>query len=500
LKSNQERPIYFEWVEIPAGEFLMGNNPLPNYVSNADENPEHSLYLDAFEISKTPITNEQYAEFVLATGYKTPSNWRDGEPEKAFLNHPVTYVDWKDAQAFATWCGAKLPTEAQWEKSSRGASGKIFPWGDEISSLEIANFGNKMGTTSPVGAFTGDKSEYGVMDLAGNVWEWCSSLYQNYPYQSSDGREDLTKWGARVVRGGNYLSDVGKIRNSHRHPLHVTAKDMYIGFRLVKEVNAPLNPDISITFDWIEIPAGQFLMGSDFSPLNETQKTLTKFGSSKHQSNRPADFDNECPQHKIYLDNFRISKSPITNQQYEVFTKMTGHTVPSHWPEGRVTPEIANHPVVYVDGADVDAFCSWAGVRLPTESEWERAARGRDGQIWPWGNSLPNDDCANFGKHPKLGGTTPVGAFPAGATSEGLLDMAGNVWEMTSSAYRGYPYDSHDGREEINLNEEYVLRGGSFYSPHGGYLRASARSMSHRGRRRDHIGFRVVDIMLLIGD
>jgi iron(II)-dependent oxidoreductase len=85
LKSNQERPIYFEWVEIPAGEFLMGNNPLPNYVSNADENPEHSLYLDAFEISKTPITNEQYAEFVLATGYKTPSNWRDGEPEKAFF-------------------------------------------------------------------------------------------------------------------------------------------------------------------------------------------------------------------------------------------------------------------------------------------------------------------------------------------------------------------------------------------------------------------------------
>ena len=92
----------------------------------------------------------------------------------------------------------------------------------------------------------------------------------------------------------------------------------------------------------------------------------------------------------------------------------------------------------------------------------------------------------------KTGRTNLVGAYPAGASPEGLLDVAGNVWEMVGSAYRPYPYNGSDGRENLDLPEEYVLRGGSFYSPHGRYLRTTARSMNYQFRRRDHIGFRVV--------
>jgi formylglycine-generating enzyme required for sulfatase activity len=109
LKSAQKRPIEFEWIDIPAGDFLMGNNPLPDTVSYPDESPEHSLFIDSFEISQTPITNEQYWQFTNATGYKTPAHWRNGKPSFDYLKHPVTYVDWEDAQAFSTWCGVQLP-------------------------------------------------------------------------------------------------------------------------------------------------------------------------------------------------------------------------------------------------------------------------------------------------------------------------------------------------------------------------------------------------------
>ena len=97
-------------------------------------------------------------------------------------------------------------------------------------------------------------------------------------------------------------------------------------------------------------------MGSEFTPIVGEAPDPEYFGVSKHGANRPADFDNEIPQHKVLLDKYRISKTPVTNAQYEIFTKATGYRVPGHWPEGVVTPELANHPVVYVDWADVQAL------------------------------------------------------------------------------------------------------------------------------------------------
>jgi formylglycine-generating enzyme required for sulfatase activity len=490
--SANKIQISFDWIEIPAGEFLMGSNPIQPITSYPDESPEHQIDLEEFFISAKPITNAQYEKFVLSTGYKKPGHWIGGVVPSQKKEHPVTYIDWDDANAFASWCGASLPSEAQWEKSARGSDGRLFPWGDAEPTSEDANFGNLIGDTTEVGIHKSGASVYGVLDLAGNVWEWTSSIHREYPYNSNDGREDVNLWGARVVRGGNYLSAAKNIRCADRHSIYPTARDIYIGFRVATKNLSVIKKDCGIDFEWQKIPAGKFLMGSRYTQTNEELPDPEYFGVSKHGANRPADFDNELPQHKLILDEYRISKTPVTNAQYEIFTKATSYPVPGHWPEGVVTPEIANHPVVYVDWADVQAFCNWAGVALPNEPQWERAARGRDGRIWPWGNTPPTKDLANFGQSDKTGRTQAVGSYPHGASPEGLLDVAGNVWEMVGSAYRPYPYESSDGRENLDLPEEYVLRGGSFYSPHGRYLRTTARSMNYQFRRRDHIGFRVV--------
>lgn len=490
--SANKIQISFDWIEIPAGEFLMGSNPIQPITSYPDESPEHQIDLEEFFISAKPITNAQYEKFVLSTGYKKPGHWIGGVVPSQKKAHPVTYIDWDDANAFASWCGASLPSEAQWEKSARSSDGRLFPWGDAEPTNEDANFGNLIGDTTEVGIHKSGASVYGVLDLAGNVWEWTSSIHREYPYNSNDGREDVNLWGARVVRGGNYLSAAKNIRCADRHSIYPTARDIYIGFRVATKNLSVIKKDCGIDFEWQKIPAGKFLMGSRYTQTNEELPDPEYFGVSKHGANRPADFDNELPQHKLILDEYRISKTPVTNAQYEIFTKATSYPVPGHWPEGVVTPEIANHPVVYVDWADVQAFCNWAGVALPNEPQWERAARGRDGRIWPWGNTPPTKDLANFGQSDKTGRTQAVGSYPHGASPEGLLDVAGNVWEMVGSAYRPYPYEASDGRENFDLPEEYVLRGGSFYSPHGRYLRTTARSMNYQFRRRDHIGFRVV--------
>ena len=121
----------------------------------------------------------------------------------------------------------------------------------------------------------------------------------------------------------------------------------------------------------------------------------------------------------------------------------------------------ANHPVTNVSWHDAVAFCRWVGVRLPTEAEWEKAARGADGRIWPWGNQQPTDKLCNFDNTVK--DTTPVGRYLDGAGPFGVLDMAGNVWEWTSSLSKSYKYDAQDGREDPDGERlSAVSRGGSF--------------------------------------
>jgi len=472
------------WITIPAGPFCMGSDPRDAAPPFANEYPQQQLALPEFRISRVPITNQQYQRFIAATHHPVPGHWLGGQPPTGTEQLPVTYVSWNDAQAFCAWAGVRLPSEAEWEKAARSADGRWWPWGDRLPDGTRCHFnGQAQGVAPaaqsvlPVGSFPLGASAYGVLDMAGNVWEWTNSLLRPYPYRPGDGREGTIDPGVRVVRGGSYNHDLRQIRCAARDGMAAAVRDVYIGFR-VAAVEAKADGTPTLDLDWVTIPAGAFLLGS------------------KPQSVRSAVLSSELPQHTVDVAEFRIAQTPVTNQEYAAFVQATGHPAPGHWPAGSLPPNLARHPVTHVDWYDAQAFCRWAGVRLPNEAEWEKAARGPlsdtgRGCIYPWGNGSPDRTRLNYRRSGKRTTTTPVDHYPRGASPYGVLDMAGNVWEWVSSAYAPYPFLAEDGREEVQTNSQRVLRGGSFASPSADYVRCAMRSLSYPTRRREHIGFRV---------
>ncbi len=185
---------------VPAGYFFMGGNE-----GSGAESPRHLVWLDAFYIDKYEATNRQYGEFLRATGYEKPRFWDN--PRYNSPNQPVVGVSWDDAAAYCRWAGKRLPTEAEWEKAARGGlEGRKFPWGNEEPKGR-AVFGQDMdtGKPAPVGSF--EPNGYGLYDLAGNVWEWCSDRYQEDYYWNSPERNPTGPDSGqdRVVRGGSWI-------------------------------------------------------------------------------------------------------------------------------------------------------------------------------------------------------------------------------------------------------------------------------------------------------
>jgi formylglycine-generating enzyme required for sulfatase activity len=204
------------FVFVPAGCFMMGSEVY------ADEYPVHEVCLGSFWISKTEVTNGQYAACVVA-GVCTPperltSYGRDSYFENTdFANYPVIYVSWNQAQDFAAWVGGALPTEAQWEYAARGPESWTYPWGEEEPSTAVLNYDRATGDTSLVGAYPKGASWVGALDMAGNVMEWTNSLYRDYPYDADDGRElvDPSIDAERVIRGSAWYMS-GNLHASFR--------------------------------------------------------------------------------------------------------------------------------------------------------------------------------------------------------------------------------------------------------------------------------------------
>jgi formylglycine-generating enzyme required for sulfatase activity len=220
----------------------------------------------------------------------------------------------------------------------------------------------------------------------------------------------------------------------------------------------------------VRIPAGEFTMGGK-------------------------EYDNEQPVHKVHLPEFQIGRYPVTNYEYRVFVRDTGVNPPLHW-EGSDYPEmLGDHPVIYVNWYDAVAYCQWLSektgksYRLPTEAEWEKAARGTDGRRWPWGNEWDTRNCNS--KESGLGCTTPPGQYsPRGDSPYGVADMAGNVKEWCNSLLKSYPYQGDDGREDLAAKDERVLRSGAFSDEHR-FVRCAFRQGRLPNSRDRNLGFRV---------
>ena len=211
-------------VRVPAGGFQMGSVEDRDKCAQENELPPHGVHIPEFHIAKYPVTNLQYQAFVQATAHKPPAHWEGaGAIPQGKEHHPVVNVSWHDAVAFCDWLSRetkqpfRLPTEAEWEKAARGTDGRIYPWGDEPPDENRCNFGEKMGNTTAIGRYSpqGD-SPYGCAGMAGNVWEWCQTLYRPYPYQADDGREALDAQGSRVRRGGAFDGNERHVRCAFR--------------------------------------------------------------------------------------------------------------------------------------------------------------------------------------------------------------------------------------------------------------------------------------------
>ena len=214
----------------------------------------------------------------------------------------------------------------------------------------------------------------------------------------------------------------------------------------------------------VYIPGGEFILGSDTGNEDET------------------------PQQNMYINAFNIDIYPVTNAEYKEFVDATGHNPPRTWKEGAYPEGTADHPVIWVTWQDAQAYCEWAGKRLPTELEWEKAARGTDGRTYPWGEAFDSAKCNS--KESGLGGTSPVGSYPDGVSPSGAFDMAGNVWEWTADwyeAYRGSLY------ELARYGERYkVLRGGSWFDAQD-MVRTSTRKSFDPNQGFSTIGFRCAE-------
>ena len=217
--------------------------------------------------------------------------------------------------------------------------------------------------------------------------------------------------------------------------------------------NAPATTD-----GMLLIPAGPFIQGSD-------------------------EFDIEAPRRVVELPAFWIDRYPVTSAAYVVFVDATGHGAPPDWPGGRPDPGKLDHPVERVSWHDATAYADWAGKRLPTEAEWEKAARGTDGRRWPWGDNFDEARCIAWDHARVLDMTTvPVDSYPTGASPFGVEQLAGNVEEWVADEFRAYPGSAH--RSPAADGGLRVVRGGSWF-----YTQEHARCAYRRGLPPEFTGW-----------
>jgi formylglycine-generating enzyme required for sulfatase activity len=542
-------------VLVPEGEFTMGEtaertmaecqkysyNLFRECGASADQEPTHQVYLDSYYIDQYEVTHALYKTCVDAGVCKLSGDTGPGSTYSTHHyggenNYPMFDVDWEAARIYCeTWRGARLPTEAEWEKSARGTDGRTYPWGEglDISYANIGDYdiGEGAGAdTTLVGSYASDKSPYGVYDMAGNVSEWINDWYDKNYYQNSPSSnpQGPDSGESRVIRGGSWSTfDTIIARSAKRGSGNPSRIDEYIGFRCaltppvddgfsvtqsqetidlpeVKLYSIPTPSFASDTLDdkgipVILIPEGEFTMGIDFNDLLELcQKDNRNDCQTANRFVDPA----ETPAHQVHLDAFYMDKYEVINTFYQScvdagvcdLPKEIGSRVRSVY---YGNPDYADYPVIHVTWTMAKTYCEWRGASLPTEAQWEKAARGTDAKIYPWGKYKDSFENGTYSPIERgvvndfLGETTIIGRFENGRSPYGVYDIAGNVEEWVADWYSETYYQNSPSSNPLGPdNGEYRVSRGGFYGSDYNGLRSSYRNAHSPDFTYQGLGFR----------
>jgi len=522
-------------VYVPAGEFIMGSDD-----GAEDEKPARIVDLDAYWIDQYEVTNGMY-KICVDAGWCKPPNYRRAnewfhlelipflEPiirfydDPEFGNYPISRITWDDAVAYCSWAGRRLPTEAEWEKAARGTDGRTYPWGENVECTHANVYAfpaDEACAYAPtrVGSYENGVSPFGAYDMAGNVFEFVLDDYE-YVFESENNVPLGFSLNFQLRKGGSWITSGQVARSANRefwNPMvdNIDPNSLEFfdphgenGFRCATSDEAPVTQSINPPAPTIEIdprispidgmsliyvPAGEFLMGSDYFE------------------------EDEKPAHNVYLDAFWIDQYEVTNGMYAkcIEAKICSVPIPdgflvalfdrdlasdqmllrylaeqSDFPQ-RLTadPEFFSQPVTNIFWHNANAYCRWVGRRLPTEAEWEKAARGLDERTYPWGEHV---DCTKANFFSCVGNPSRIGSYEAGQSPYGAYDMAGNAMEWVAdwygkTYYQNSPYENPSGPESGLYR---VFRGGSWGNDY-----IAGRSTNRPGYManipNDFIGFR----------
>jgi formylglycine-generating enzyme required for sulfatase activity/tRNA A-37 threonylcarbamoyl transferase component Bud32 len=431
--------IRIDMVAVPSGPFLSGCTPemadavLAGLAISNLQNAKEQLVrhgsterrLPAYRISKYAISNEQYFAFLIAANRPVPAAWRSGLPA-AERKRPVTNVCLEDARAFAEHVGARLPDSLEWEKAARGSDGRIYPWGNEFDPNRCNCADAGAAGLADVDQFSSGDSPYGVRQATGNVWEWVDN-----PAQPE-------------VRGGSFDATCRLFGATFVNvPAEPTVKRPDIGFRIVIAAEPTVDASLflsreqvqqALQADLVRVPAGPALFGLSEAMIEDL---IRRFELSAEDIQKLVGDGTRITD----VPEFMVAQRCVTNQQYLAFVRETQHTPPKSWDrritEGRVAPpeDWCRLPVCGLNRDDATVFCDWAGFRLPTNQEWEKAARGLDGRLYAWGNSFDPNRCN--GAESGLGRPLAVDDLPGGRSPFGLFHASGNVFEWTADTVDG---------------------------------------------------------------
>ena len=499
--------VSLRWIPIPAGSYQMGCSP-GDATCESYELPAHAVNIPAFDILEHEVTQ---GEYLAATGENPAANKACG------LDCPVEVVTWAQAKLYCQSIGGRLPSESEWEYAARGGTTTKWYCGDNGGCVtDIAWYrDNSNNSTHPVKTKT--SNNYGLYDMSGNVWEWVEddwhNTYDGAPADGSAWIDTPTRNNQRVKRGGSWHHDAASVRSSNRSFLTSTSSYSYLGFRCARgggggadagydageqdsgvlpdagydageqdsgvlpdagydagEQDSGVLPDAGydagidagVSLKWILIPAGSYEMGC--SPGDSTCDP------------------NELPAHPVNIPAFEMLEHEVTQGEY---LAETGTNPACFWECG------LDCPVEQVNWSDAKAFCTAVGGRLPSESEWEYAARGGTTTPWYCGDDAGCvADIAWYGEQTLEGTTHPVKTKTA--NSYGLYDMSGNVWEWVEDDYHinydGAPDGGSAWIDEYRGNFR-VCRGGGWGSLVTS-VRSSVRTESYIGSLLDTTGIR----------